>query len=406
MQPDDRYIIISADTHAGGSHAQYREYLDPAYRDDFDAWRNKYKNPFKDLRDTSDRVRNWDDERRWRDMGETDGVVGEVVFPNTVPPFFPSFVLFAAPPAPEDYEHRLAGIRAHNRWLVDFVDEYPARRAGVGQIFLNDIDDALDDARWIKEHGLRGGILLPNVPPDVKWVKPLHDRYYDPLWELCQDLEIPVQCHGGTGNPDYGDTPVSGLLYITETSFYSQRPLVHTILGGVFERFPKLQMVLTEMGCAWIPGLLAQLDGVINSIRSTRSIGELRYTDDQVLNHTATEYVQRNVWVGASQPRPPDAAAREVLGEGRFMWGSDYPHDEGTHPFTREHLRQVFSDTPPAELQRILAGNAAEIFGFDLAALRPEADRYGPTVAEIAEPLTELPEDANQALRRGAGATI
>jgi predicted TIM-barrel fold metal-dependent hydrolase len=406
LEPDHHYVIISADTHAGGSHAQYREYLDPAYRDDFDAWRNRYKNPFKDLRDTSDRVRNWDDDRRWHDQGEIDGVVGEVIFPNTVPPFFPSFVLFAAPPSPEDYQHRLAGVRAHNRWLVDFCNEHPTRRAGVGQIFINDLDDAMEDARWIKEHGLRGGVLLPNVPPDVKWVKPLHDTYYDPLWKLCEDLEIPVQCHGGTGNPDYGNTPVSGLLYITETSFYSQRPLVHMILGGVFERFPKLKVVLTEMGCAWIPGVLAQLDGVINSIRSTRSIGELRYTDDQVLNHTATEYVQRNVWVGASQPRPADAAAREVLGEHRFMWGSDYPHDEGTHPFTREHLRQVFADTPPAELQQILAGNAAELFEFDLGALQKEADKYGPTVAEIATPLAELPDDANQALRRGAGATL
>ena len=49
-----------------------------------------------------------------------DGVVGEVIFPNTIPPFFPSFVLSAPPPKPEDYDHRLAGIRAHNRWLVDF----------------------------------------------------------------------------------------------------------------------------------------------------------------------------------------------------------------------------------------------------------------------------------------------
>ena len=88
------------------------------------------------------------------------------------------------------------------------------------------------------------------------------------------------------------------------------------------------------------------------------------------------------------------------------MWGSDYPHDEGTHPFTKEHLRQVFAGTPPEELQEILAGNAAELFEFDLGALRAEADRVGPTVAEIAEPLAELPDDANQALRRGAGATI
>ena len=64
----DRYTIISADTHAGGSHEQYREYLDPAFRDDFDAWRGQYKNPWKDLRDTDLRIRNWDDDRRDADQ--------------------------------------------------------------------------------------------------------------------------------------------------------------------------------------------------------------------------------------------------------------------------------------------------------------------------------------------------
>src|SRR5690242_15450763 len=75
VQPNDHYIVISADTHAGGSHQQYREFLDPKYRDDFDAWRNKYKNPFKDLKDTDLRIRNWDDERRDSDQNG-DGVVG------------------------------------------------------------------------------------------------------------------------------------------------------------------------------------------------------------------------------------------------------------------------------------------------------------------------------------------
>ena len=78
---------------------------------------------------------------------DDEGVVGEVIFPNTVPPFFPGFVLFAAPPTPDDYEHRLAGIRAHNRWLADFCSRFPNRRAGIGQIFLNDIDDAIDDVQ-------------------------------------------------------------------------------------------------------------------------------------------------------------------------------------------------------------------------------------------------------------------
>ena len=90
--PSDHYTIISSDSHAGASHAAYREYLDAAFLEDFDAWRNKYRNPYKDLAPGDDRrKRNWDDEMRNRQQ-EADGVVGEVVFPNTVPPFFPSFV--------------------------------------------------------------------------------------------------------------------------------------------------------------------------------------------------------------------------------------------------------------------------------------------------------------------------
>jgi predicted TIM-barrel fold metal-dependent hydrolase len=396
-----RYTIVSADCHAGGSHADYREYLDPAYRDDFDAWRGKYANPFKDLGDQR-RLRNWDDELR-NGQQLADGVVGEVVYPNTVPPFFPSFVLFAQPPKPEDYEHRLAGIRAHNRWLVDWCNRFPERRAGVGQVFLNDVDDAVADVRWVKEHGLRGGILLPNIAPDVKWVKPLYDPCYDPLWAACQDLGVPINVHGGTGAPDYGRYPVSMVLFITEVPFYSQRPLVQLILGGVLERFPRLKLVVTETGCSWVPPLLDRLDDTIRRV-NTGSLGEMRYGDEQKLPRLPSEYFAQNVWMGVSQPGLDDVAARHRIAPDRFMWGSDYPHDEGTHPFTREHLRQLFHDEPPEQLERILCRNVAELYDFDLDALAPLAAEHGPTVAELSEPLHELPPDANEALRKGAPA--
>ena len=154
MGTDDRYTIISADTHAGGSHEQYRDYLAEEYRADFDAWRDRYKNPWKDLRDTDLRIRNWDDERRDADQ-LSDGVVAEVIFPNTVPPFYPGFVLFAGPPKDDEYEHRRAGIQAHNRWMKDFCDRKPTQRAGIGQFFLNDIDDAVaDDPPVVHGHAL------------------------------------------------------------------------------------------------------------------------------------------------------------------------------------------------------------------------------------------------------------
>jgi predicted TIM-barrel fold metal-dependent hydrolase len=396
----EHYTVISADCHAGGSHAMYREYLDPAYRDDFDAWRNKYKNPFRDLQDGG-RVRNWDDDRRIADL-EQDGIVGEVVFPNTVPPFFPNFVLFARPPKPDEYEHRLAGIRAHNRWLADFCARHPERRAGIGQIFLNDIDDAIADVNWIKEHGLRGGVLISAIAPDVDYVKPLYDPQYDRLWAVCEDLGVPVNSHGGTGLPDYGKYPVSALLFITEVSFYSQRPFVQLLLSGVFERFPKLKFVMTEMGCAWLPPMLRQFDATLEQIRKTGRTGEMRYSDEHVLPMSATEYFRRNCWVGVSQPGPADAAARYEIGLDRFMWGSDYPHDEGTYPFTREHLRQLFHDTDATEMRAILAGNAAELYDFDLDKLAPLAAKVGPTVAQLHEPLMSLPEHPNEALLKAA----
>jgi predicted TIM-barrel fold metal-dependent hydrolase len=381
----DRYTIISADCHAGASHAVYREYLERDLLEDFDAWRTRYRNPYRDLGDQR-RLRNWDNDLR-NGAQEGDGVVGEVVFPNTVPPFFPSFVLFAQPPEPPDYRHRLAGIRAHNRWLVDWCGEFAPRRAGVGQIFLNDVDDAIADVEWIASHALRGGILLPNVAPDVKWVKPLYDPYYDPLWKVCEDLGVPVNVHSGTGNPDYGRYPISQVLYINEVGFYSQRPLVQFIVSGVFERFPRLRFVLTEIGCAWIPDLLRRLDATMAQIRATGETGEIKYAAGLLPAGSATEYFRRNCWIGVSGPGAADVAARHDIGIDRFMWGSDYPHDEGTHPHTREHLRRRFHAVDPDEVRMMLAENAAALYDFDLAALAPLAARVGPTVAEIATPV-------------------
>jgi predicted TIM-barrel fold metal-dependent hydrolase len=391
-----RYTLISADTHAGANHETYREYLDPNFHEDFDAWRGKYKNPWKDLRDTDLRIRNWDDDRRDADM-LAEGVVGEVIFPNTVPPFYPGFVLFAGPPRPDQYEHRRAGIHAHNRWLVDFCGRKPAQRAGIGQIFLNDIDDAIEDATWIKAHNLRGGVLLPTVAPDVDWVRPLYDPEYDRLWAVLEDQEIPVNLHAGTGSPNYGRFASVPMIMISEVPFYGMRPFVHMLLSGVFERFPRLKFVMTEGSAAGFPPLLEQLDRVIAMVRKGE-IGELKYTAENALPRSATEYFQQSCWVGASFPGPEDWAARTTLAPGRFMWGNDYPHDEGTSPFTQETLRAVFSGVPEAELRDVLAGNVARCYDFDLDALAPLAAQHGPTVEELSTPLTEVPKVANAAL--------
>ena len=143
---------------------------------------------------------------------------------------------------------------------------------------------------------------------------------------------------------------------------------------------------------------------MLAKIRKTGRTGELAYTDDHKLNKLASEYFAHNCWLGVSQPGPADAAAMPEIGLDRFMWGSDYPHDEGTMPYTREHLRQVFHKVPEAQMRKVLGGNAAALYGFDLDRLAPLAARVGPSPELIATPLDRLPDQPNEALLKSVEA--
>ncbi len=391
---DEPYILITADTHAGGSHAQYREYLDPAYRDAFDAWRGGYKNPSEEHYG-SKKMRNWDLEIRTSDQN-SQGVVGEVVFPNTVPPFYKKSIVTAQPPRPEEYEHALAGIRAHNRWLKDFCAEDPLRRAGIGLILPNDLDEAVKDIEFIAEAGLRGGVLLPLIPPDCTWLKPLYDPAWDKVYAAIQDHDLVMNQHSGQGSPNYGSGPVAEAIWITEVTYYCQAGFRHLIMSGAFEKFPRLKYVLTESGCAWAPALLKQMDRIHMGFKHG-AIGEMNYEGmEWVLKDMPSEYAARNVWYGASFPSLADLAGIDEIGADRVLWGNDYPHYEGTFPYNLESLRLTFADVPEDVRRKILGENAAALYNFDLAALKPLAAEFGPKPSAVNTPLPhdEIPRDS------------
>ncbi len=194
----ERYTVISSDGHAGAPPHEYREYLPARWHDEFDAWAQSFHNPFSDLAG-SNAYRNWDSAQRLAEL-EADGIVAEVLFPNTIPPFWPSGALVSPAPTAVDYERRFVGLQAHNRWLADFCAQTPGRRAGIAQIFLNDPDDALAEVRFAAESGLFGGILLPGVAPNHE-IPPLWSDTYEPLWALCEELDIVVNHHSGGGLP-------------------------------------------------------------------------------------------------------------------------------------------------------------------------------------------------------------
>ena len=387
----DPYVLITADTHAGGSHAQYREYLDPGYRDAFDDWRGGYKNPSQEHYG-SKKLRNWDLEIRNNDQN-SQGVVGEVVYPNTVPPFFRESIVTAQPPRPEDYERALAGTRAHNRWLVDFCGEDPDRRAGIGVVLPNDIDEAIKDVEFIAKNNLRGGVLLPLVPEDCPWLKPLFHKEWEPLFAAIADHDLVMNHHTGQGLPRMGEGPSAQAAWISEVPFFAKRGYAHLLLSGVFERYPNLKYILTESGCNWAPEMLEQLDRIHYGMLQG-SMGEMDYSKTEwVLKEPPSFYAKRNCWYGASFPSDSDLAGREKIGAEKICWGNDYPHYEGTYPYNIESLQLTFKDIPENERRMILGENAAELYKFDLNKMMVKAKEFGPTAAQINEPLEHIPED-------------
>jgi predicted TIM-barrel fold metal-dependent hydrolase len=314
-----------------------------------------------------------------------------------VPPFFAQSNLTALEPGPADYELRLAGIRAHNRWLAEFCAASPGRRAGCAQIFLNDLDDTLRDVAWAADNiDVFGGVILPNVPPNSV-AKPLWDPYYEPLWDLCEERDVVLNIHSGSGLPDFGDADAARAIMLIELAWYAHRALWHLIFGGVLERHPGLRVVLTEQGTAWIPRGLDTLDWFHRRM-TTGGAAEAVYFGAvaKSMSLTPTEYFQRNVWVGASFLRPSEAPLRYDVGVDRIMWGADYPHSEGSFPYTTEALRAAFASCPPEETRMMVETTAASVYGFDVAQLREVGERIGPTVADVAVPLdpADYPADS------------
>jgi predicted TIM-barrel fold metal-dependent hydrolase len=391
MHDADRpYIVITGDTHAGASKDAYREYLDPEFRDEFDAWRGTYRNPSPE-HVGSKKLKNWDSALRMREL-ESDGVVAEVIFPNTVPPFYDRAFHVAPPPKPDQYRLWRAGTRAHNRWLAEFCSEQPERRAGIGLIHLNDVDDAIEDVREIARLGLRGGVLLPLPAPDDVHLKPLNWDGYDRLWAVIEDLGLVINQHSGQGSPDYGPHQGADALWVFEMTFMVQRGFCQLIMGGVFERFPGLRYILTESGCAWAPPVLRRLDGIHMS-QKMGATGEVDFSNSKVLAEPPSFYARRNCWYGASFPSPKDIEGRDYVGVDRILWGNDYPHYEGCYPLSRENMRLAFEGVDPTEVRMMLGENAAKLYGFDLEVLRPEAEEIGITPELVATPLEEIPTD-------------
>jgi len=396
----DRYLVVSSDGHAGPQPEVYRDYLDPQYREAFDAalplqleitaqmekiflvdeinadWR---------LGREAALTGAWDSEERNKVL-DGDGIAAEVLFPDGIternaPPFGAGFSMPTDNVVPE---LQWAGARSHNRWLAEFVQMAPERRIGLACVpVFWDIDEAVREIEWARANGLRGIIL----PPMWGAQAPYHHPRYDPVWAACQDTGTIIHFHSGPAptNDYFGAVPPTENLpgavgiYVTEVAFYLVRPLTFMLWGGVFERFPKLKVAMTEGTAVWVPEYLQLLEQRYSETHYSQKLGDYR----SHLSMSPVDYFRRNVRVGASCMPRREAELRHEIGIESIMWGSDYPHPEGAWPYTRQQMADTFHDLPDGEITAMLGGNAAAFYELDTEKLAPIVARVGPEKREF-----------------------
>jgi predicted TIM-barrel fold metal-dependent hydrolase len=207
-----------------------------------------------------------------------------------------------------------------------------------------------------------------------------HEPRYEPVWSVLEDLGMVLHTHSGAGPADYDIGPGFMAIYATEAYWWAARPLWVLLWAGVFERHPRLQYVIAENGAWWLPDIVAKMDEKYLGGHNTKKLGNVFREN---LSMKPSEYIDRNCYLAASTPGIEDVARRHLVGIGNLLWGNDFPHPEGTFPYTRELVRQRFRDVPEDEARRILGENAAALYGIDRAALAPVVDRIGPLVADV-----------------------
>jgi len=407
-----KVLVISSDCHAGALPATYNDYMPKKHHDAANVWWLSYvkemiartgtffdqealdeyaekaggPGQFQTFMQTgsgiedsvllnllndgtspfSPRTGEWDASVRLKEL-EDDGVAGEVIFPQMAP-FGAGLMQYRSP---VDREQNLAGNRAYNRWLADFCNTHPGRHAGVALINVDDIGVSCQEVRDAHARGLFGGVLLPTSTGEHPFY---HHPRYEPLWAVCEQLDMPLQTHSGW-SPDYGDSEAATAMYISEVDMWAQRSFTALLWSGAFERHPGLKLILTETGTAWILERLRVLEFKANLPFFSHFSAKLSLSP--------TEYFARQCYIGASFLAKHEGDQRHKIGLDRIMWGSDYPHMEGTWPNTMDSLRATFSTYPENEIRAMLGKNALEVYGFDPAIVEPVAERLGPTLSSI-----------------------
>jgi predicted TIM-barrel fold metal-dependent hydrolase len=245
-------------------------------------------------------------------------------------------------------------VRAFNDVLHAFAEPDPKRLVVSYQIPIFDIDVAIAEVKRVV--GLNAKSLQLPVFPSEFGLPEYFDERYDPLFALIEETGLPVCCHIGL-NTNLDDltrrdpTPNKGVM-VPVTGLMTAEAFGMWIMGGVFQKFPRLKVVFVEPGLTWVAWWVHLVDDMV-----TRQGYEF-----PAITELPSFYFHRNVFLTFIEEEIALQRLRDVIGVENMLWSTDFPHPVTSWPNSRKIIDAMFRGVPADERELILSGNAARVW--------------------------------------------
>lgn len=280
-----------------------------------------------------------DVQRRLLDL-DGEGIWGEVVFP--------SLGIWARHIV--DPELARAGTRALNQWAHDEIAAASPRLVPCASLPLLDVDDAVAELERSAADGFHVVFLPVDPPGEGHW----NEAQWAPLWAAAADAGLVVAFHIGTDRvpPQRFVNPGGAILNYVETTYGGQRAVAQLVSNGTLERHPDLKVLVSEGGATWAPFLGDRLN------EGYRQHHDMAWPKLPML---PKEYIYRQVYA-TFQHDVTAVPTVSAMGYRNVLFGSDYPHLEGTFGHTQATLQELFAGQPDEVRHRITIGAFLDLF--------------------------------------------
>ncbi|MCU1504644.1 MAG: amidohydrolase [Ilumatobacteraceae bacterium] len=282
-----------------------------------------------------------------------DGVDAEVLFPNK------GLTIWATP----DALFSQAMCRAYNEWAWETFGPFNDQLVPTACVATGDLDGAIAEIQRCAALGFKG-LCLPCKPV---FGPPNHEdlnynlREFEPLWDCIDDVDLPITFHVSTGRDPRTARSQGGAVinYTVHSLAPTMEPLVNICASGVAERHPNLRFGSIEAGIGWVAWMLEAMDEAYRKHHMwVRPKLEL----------LPSEYFRRQGFASFQEDKAGLDLAREHELVDNFLWANDFPHHEGSWPYSAQAVERTMGGLDDDERAKILGLNSARIFKLPIPA--------------------------------------